>query len=181
MLVSHDRALLREVCDEFWLVARGEVQPFDGDLDDYQKWLLDVSRAAAKGQPLPAPPKAAVADAVELPKPAATAPGHKGAGTRPQAGAGHGRDDRKQGAQTRSQLANLTRPLRVEIQQIDGRMEKLAAERAALEQQLATGKRPASEIAETGRRLNHIAAEVGQLEERWLQLQSELEAMQAGA
>ena len=181
MLVSHDRALLREVCDEFWLVARGEVQPFDGDLDDYQKWLLDVSRAAAKGQPLPAPPKAAVADAVELPKPAATAQGHKSVGTRHQAGAGHGRDDRKQGAQTRSQLANLTRPLRVEIQQIDGRMEKLAAERAALEQQLATGKRPAAEIAETGRRLNHIAAEVGQLEERWLQLQSELEAMQAGA
>jgi ABC-type cobalamin/Fe3+-siderophores transport system ATPase subunit len=27
MLVSHDRALLREVCDEFWLVARGEVSP----------------------------------------------------------------------------------------------------------------------------------------------------------
>jgi ATP-binding cassette subfamily F protein 3 len=49
MLVSHDRALLREVCDEFWLVTRGGVQPFDGDLDDYQRWLLDVSRAAARG------------------------------------------------------------------------------------------------------------------------------------
>ncbi|HNG82383.1 MAG TPA: ATP-binding cassette domain-containing protein, partial [Burkholderiaceae bacterium] len=41
MLVSHDRALLREVCDEFWLVAHGRVEPFDGDLDDYQKWLLE--------------------------------------------------------------------------------------------------------------------------------------------
>jgi ATP-binding cassette subfamily F protein 3 len=51
MLVSHDRALLREVCDEFWLVTRGGVEPFDGDLDDYQRWLLDVSRATAKGQP----------------------------------------------------------------------------------------------------------------------------------
>ena len=30
MLVSHDRALLRSVCDEFWMVGRGQVQPFDG-------------------------------------------------------------------------------------------------------------------------------------------------------
>src|SRR5205085_10272248 len=53
MLVSHDRALLREVCDEFWLVAKGAVLPFDGDLDDYQKWLLETSRAVARGQPAP--------------------------------------------------------------------------------------------------------------------------------
>src|SRR4029079_8862213 len=44
MLVSHDRALLRAVCDEFWLVGRGKVSPFDGDLDDYQKYLLDESK-----------------------------------------------------------------------------------------------------------------------------------------
>ncbi|NMG53520.1 ABC-F family ATP-binding cassette domain-containing protein [Aromatoleum aromaticum] len=44
MLVSHDRALLRAVCDEFWLVARGGVEPFDGDLDDYQRYLLDEAR-----------------------------------------------------------------------------------------------------------------------------------------
>ncbi|MGN6649082.1 ABC-F family ATP-binding cassette domain-containing protein, partial [Trinickia sp.] len=39
MLVSHDRALLRAVCDEFWLVTKGGVEPFDGDLDDYQQFL----------------------------------------------------------------------------------------------------------------------------------------------
>jgi ATP-binding cassette subfamily F protein 3 len=44
MLVSHDRALLRAVCDEFWLVGRGEIKPFDGDLDDYQQYLLDESK-----------------------------------------------------------------------------------------------------------------------------------------
>jgi ATP-binding cassette subfamily F protein 3 len=44
MLVSHDRALLRSVCDEFWLVSRGGVGPFDGDLDDYQRYLLDEAR-----------------------------------------------------------------------------------------------------------------------------------------
>ncbi|TCT04812.1 ATP-binding cassette subfamily F protein 3 [Paralcaligenes ureilyticus] len=44
MLVSHDRALLRAVCDEFWLVSRGGMKDFDGDLDDYQVYLLDEAR-----------------------------------------------------------------------------------------------------------------------------------------
>ncbi len=44
MLVSHDRALLRSVCDEFWLVGRGGIAPFDGDLDDYQRYLLDEAK-----------------------------------------------------------------------------------------------------------------------------------------
>jgi ATP-binding cassette subfamily F protein 3 len=44
MLVSHDRALLRSVCDEFWMVSTGGVEPFDGDLDDYQRYLLDESK-----------------------------------------------------------------------------------------------------------------------------------------
>ncbi|KJK22700.1 ABC transporter [Burkholderiaceae bacterium 16] len=44
MLVSHDRALLRAVCDEFWLVTQGGVEPFDGDLDDYQQFLRDEAR-----------------------------------------------------------------------------------------------------------------------------------------
>ncbi|WP_300317668.1 ATP-binding cassette domain-containing protein [Accumulibacter sp.] len=44
MLVSHDRSLLRSVCDEFWLVSRGGVDDFTGDLDDYQRYLLDEAR-----------------------------------------------------------------------------------------------------------------------------------------
>ena len=44
MLVSHDRALLRSVCDSFWLVSRGDVSDFDGDLDDYQQFLLDEAK-----------------------------------------------------------------------------------------------------------------------------------------
>ena len=44
LLVSHDRALLRSVCDEFWLVSHGRVSDFDGDLDDYQKHLLDEAK-----------------------------------------------------------------------------------------------------------------------------------------
>ena len=44
MLVSHDRALLRSVCDEFWLVSKGGIGPFDGDLEDYQRYLLDEAK-----------------------------------------------------------------------------------------------------------------------------------------
>jgi ATP-binding cassette, subfamily F, member 3 len=179
MLVSHDRALLRETCDEFWLVANGSVEPFDGDLDDYQKWLLDVSRAAAKGQPAPPVPKAAA----PAPPPAAVPTGPKKSAS---AAAAHKagpaavapRDDRKNSAQARSQLANRTRPLRTEIQQIDARLAALANERSELEAKLARGKLPGPDIADIGRTLNHGAAEVARLEERWLQLQSELEVMQ---
>src|SRR5690349_8676284 len=39
IVVSHDRGLLRSVCDQFWLVADGVVQDYDGDLDDYATWL----------------------------------------------------------------------------------------------------------------------------------------------
>ncbi len=46
MLVSHDRSLLRSVCDEFWLVSHGGIEPFDGDLDDYQRYLLDEAKRA---------------------------------------------------------------------------------------------------------------------------------------
>jgi len=58
-------------------------------------------------------------------------------------------------------------------------MAKLAAERAELEALLAGGKRPRDEIADAGRRLNHIAAEVAVLEERWLALHEEIDALGA--
>jgi len=40
VLVSHARFLLSSVCDEFYLVDSGAVSSFDGDLDDYKKWLF---------------------------------------------------------------------------------------------------------------------------------------------
>ncbi|WP_027598177.1 ATP-binding cassette domain-containing protein [Pseudomonas sp. MOIL14HWK12:I2] len=41
LVVSHDRHLLKSTTDEFLLVADGKVQAFDGDLDDYSRWLVD--------------------------------------------------------------------------------------------------------------------------------------------
>lgn len=39
IMVSHDRAMLRATCDQFLIVADGQVREFDGDLDDYKQWL----------------------------------------------------------------------------------------------------------------------------------------------
>ena len=71
VMVSHDRHLIGLVCDTYWRVADGVVEPFAGDLDEYAAWLR--SRPAAQGTrqrmaeaapaptPTPAPPQAAVA------------------------------------------------------------------------------------------------------------------------
>ena len=195
MLVSHDRSLLREVCDEFWLVTSGGVLPFDGDLDDYQKWLLDVSRANARGLPapalpgyLPASPAAPAAPPEPVRPAAAPAATAKAVARATAAGASapgtFKRDERKQGAQSRSQAANRSRPLRNEVAQIDARMAVLGSERSQLEAQmaggnLAGGKLSGTDIAENGRRLNHLSAELARLEERWLDLQTEIEAITA--
>ncbi|HTP74994.1 MAG TPA: ATP-binding cassette domain-containing protein [Burkholderiaceae bacterium] len=179
MLVSHDRALLREVCDEFWLVVDGGVEELDADLDEYQRWLLEVARARARGGEAPTRPgrattvaqtaAAAVADTPKAPKVSTPATTNS-----------NRRDDRKQQAQSRALLANRTRPLRLEVTQIDGRLEKLGTEKAELEAALVAGAVPGAEMAEHGRRLNHIAAETAMLEERWLALHAEIESITTG-
>jgi ATP-binding cassette subfamily F protein 3 len=47
VVVSHDRHLLKSTTDEFLLVAEGRVVPFDGDLDDYARWLVDYRQRQA--------------------------------------------------------------------------------------------------------------------------------------
>ncbi len=54
LLISHDPHLIETCADRLWLVANGRVQPYDGDMDDYRKLLLDerqpqggAARAAA--------------------------------------------------------------------------------------------------------------------------------------
>jgi ATP-binding cassette subfamily F protein 3 len=46
LVVSHDRHLLRSVTDSFLLVANGQMQVFDGDLDDYRQWLAENKKSA---------------------------------------------------------------------------------------------------------------------------------------
>ena len=54
LVVSHDRHLLKSTTDNFLLVADGLVQEFDGDLDDYARWLVDyrLRNAPASNTPV---------------------------------------------------------------------------------------------------------------------------------
>jgi ATP-binding cassette, subfamily F, member 3 len=49
VIVSHDRFLIDATCDRLWLVAGGAVKPFDGDLDDYTKLILQARRTSKSG------------------------------------------------------------------------------------------------------------------------------------
>jgi ATP-binding cassette, subfamily F, member 3 len=55
IIVSHDRHLLRNTVNEFLLVADGKVSEFDGDLEDYYKWLLQERQTQAAAEEKYAP------------------------------------------------------------------------------------------------------------------------------
>jgi ATP-binding cassette subfamily F protein 3 len=183
MLVSHDRALLRAVCDEFWMVSRGGVEPFDGDLDDYQRYLLDEGKrlraeavAAANAAALkPAAVAAPVAEVaapvvVEAPAVVAKAP----AVAKPIAS----RDQRKEDAQLRKDINEKKRPLKKEMDSVEKSMAALESEKTALHDKLATPLPPA-DIAEAGKRLKAVEDELAEREVRWLELTEAMDAIEA--
>jgi ATP-binding cassette, subfamily F, member 3 len=67
ILITHDRSLMELVADRLWLAADGTVKPFDGDMDEYAKFVLDrakqsvkptqVAREPAKAEPAATPKK----------------------------------------------------------------------------------------------------------------------------
>ncbi len=182
MLVSHDRALLRSVCDEFWMVSRGGVEPFDGDLDDYQKYLLDESkrlREEAKNADRAASAPKAIANSVhkkDVPAPSVAEKTVK-IPTKAEDTLDY-RSQRKQDAQSRQGQQEKTRPLKKELEQIDKRMTELQTTKNTLEERL-TQPMPPAEIADNGKRLKAATDEIAKLEERWLEVSSELEALTA--
>jgi ATP-binding cassette subfamily F protein 3 len=163
MLVSHDRALLREVCDEFWLVAGGQLKPFDGDLDDYQRWLVEQAREQSRqssrepSRESTRPPAAA--------KPVAAAPA-----ARPQ-------EDRKAAAAARQQRTEQLKPLRKELNRVDNRLGVLMHDREALEATIAKPDLSPEQRADQGKRLKQIGDEIETLEARWLELSTQLDVL----
>ncbi|AMM26269.1 ABC-F family ATP-binding cassette domain-containing protein [Variovorax sp. PAMC 28711] len=153
MLVSHDRALLRSVCDEFWMVGRGAVTDFDGDLDDYQRYLLDeAKRQREEAKVATRQASASTSTAV---KPIVSTGGDASAGKKPD-----------------------LKPLQREIAKIDERLVAVGTEKAVLEARLAHSL-PPLDLAEAGKRLKAINEEIGTLEERWMAVSGELEALVA--
>jgi ATP-binding cassette subfamily F protein 3 len=171
MLVSHDRALLREVCDEFWLVTDGAVKPFDGDLDDYQKWLLEQSREASREQSKGDKAKRKRDAAAGAPAPAAT-PAVSTAST-----AARGAQDRKAGASARQQRSDDLKPLRKELSGIDSQLAALHGERARVENGMTADGLTPMQRAEQGKRMKTIGDEIEALEARWLDISTRLDAM----
>jgi ATP-binding cassette subfamily F protein 3 len=153
MLVSHDRALLRAVCDEFWMVSRGGIEPFDGDLDDYQRYLLDEGkrlRAEAVAEANAAAAKPIAAPVVEV----------------------------KPDAQLRKDINEKKRPLKKDQDAVEKTMATLEVEKTALHDKLATALSPA-DIAESGKRLKTVEDELAKLEVRWLELTEAMDSLES--
>ncbi|MDP3853214.1 ABC-F family ATP-binding cassette domain-containing protein [Phenylobacterium sp.] len=73
ILITHDRSLMELVADRLWLAADGSIEPFDGDMDDYAKFVIDRAKQAGKAPsqvkaPEPtAPPKPVIAPKAKVP------------------------------------------------------------------------------------------------------------------
>ncbi|CAI1059863.1 MULTISPECIES: ABC transporter ATP-binding protein [Serratia] len=107
VVVSHDRHLLRSTTDDLYLVHDGQVEQFEGDLDDYQQWLSDLQKQQAQQD---AAPKQDNGNSAQARK-----------------------DQKRREAEFRTQ----TQPLRKQIAKLEQQMDKLGAELAAVEEQLA--------------------------------------------
>jgi ATP-binding cassette, subfamily F, member 3 len=59
ILISHDRHIIETCADELWLVHDGTVKPFDGDMEDYTRLVLDKSRAGRRSAAKAAAPEPA--------------------------------------------------------------------------------------------------------------------------
>ncbi|MBW8467271.1 MAG: ATP-binding cassette domain-containing protein [Thiobacillus sp.] len=168
MLVSHDRALLRAVCDEFWLVSRGGIAPFDGDLDDYQRYLLDMAKQSREAQRQ---------EQKDLQRGNAAAPAVVAVAA-PAPAANRSPEQRKQDSQRRQQLAEQLRPLKKELEQNEKRTAALSQQKNQLEARLSQPASP-KDMADAGRELKMVNDEIDALELRWLDLTEQIEGASA--
>jgi ATP-binding cassette subfamily F protein 3 len=150
VLVSHDRALLKTVCDGFQLVADGRARPFDGDLDDYLAWLTSRRNA-------------------NMTNPADEEPSGKQERLQARAAA----------QEERQALLARRRPLVKESSRLEKSLEETRNELQRVEAELADPALYSTGTAERIRGLTvrqaELAARLGSAEERWLELQIELE------
>ncbi|VVE29023.1 ABC transporter [Pandoraea communis] len=158
ILVSHDRHLLRATTDQFLLVAGGEVQPFDGDLDDYRDWLLQHA----------ADQRAAARDA------------SSGNGEGSDGADGVNRKDQKRAeAQERQRLSQLRKPLQRKIEKLEQSIAKLSDEKARLDAILADSStyedaRKAL-LTDSLKQQADVTAKLSDVEAEWLEAQEAIE------
>lgn len=151
VLVSHDRHLLGLVCDDFWRVADGEVVHFDGDLDDYARWLRHRNQGDN-------PDKA----------------GHKdNAGNRPNA-----QERRRAAARDRERTRDLRKRLKQlekKMEGVDSHLQEI--EHTLADPAIYQG--PTAALAELGREQGEWRQRKERLENEWLELGEMLESQPA--
>ena len=153
VVVSHDRHLLRNTVEEFYLVHDKQVEEFKGDLDDYQKWLTEQnSQSTTKS----AEEKADTENA-------------------------NSSQNRKEQKRREAELRQQTAPLRKKITQLEEKMNKLSEQLAEIENSLADSELYNAENKEKLTALLAQQVEVKKtlekLEVDWLEAQEALEAM----
>lgn len=158
LLVSHDRHLLRTTVDNFWIVADGAVQEFDGDLEDYRDWLAQRNandRAQAREQ-------AQQANAGDEPSP-------------------DRKTQRRLEAEERQRISALRKPLEKKLVTLEAQMDKAANRLRELDALIAdpdlysdARRNERLKVLEEHGELNKRH---GELEEQWLALQEELETI----
>ncbi|MFC3607639.1 ATP-binding cassette domain-containing protein [Stutzerimonas tarimensis] len=153
LVVSHDRHLLKSTTDEFLLVAEGQVVPFEGDLDDYARWLVDFRSRQAQAQ--------------------------VAAGSTEGADRTDKRAQRQAAAALRQQLA----PHKREADKLEKALGKLHEKLATLETRLGDSALYEAARKDELRQLLAEQAELkvreGELEEAWLMALERLEVLQA--
>ena len=151
VLVSHDRALLRTVCDDFRLVCDGNVEEFDGAIEDYIAWLAARRAANAAGQGTGAQDKAAR------------------------------RKARESAAADRQARLTARRPLLKETEKLEKDLARWQQEKQQIDQQLADPAfytQPDPEKLRTlTTRQQELAASMEASEQRWLDVHAELETI----
>ncbi len=154
VLVSHDRYLLRASTDSLLLVADGACAPFDGDLDDYRDWLQARRRQAEERSP-------------EAPMAISR------------------REQRRVEAQARNRLSAQRKPLEGQLHEVERELERLGGDRERLETLLADPKLYEPESRERLQACLRdqalVGAQLQEAEERWLELQAQLEALASNA
>ena len=155
LLVSHDRALIRDTTDELWLVADGKLSVYADDLDTYTRWLAQFRQQ----QHLALRASQATLD------------------SRADAGKPDAKTQRRQAAEQRQRLA----PLKKQIERMEQQLARLQTELQAIEQELAdTGiysPERKLELKELLGRQSLCKQQIGELEEQWLEANEELEVL----
>ena len=152
VLVSHDRALLRTVCDDFRLVCDGKVEEFDGAIEDYITWLA-ARRAANAG-------------------------GSNTAVTQDKAAR---REARESAAADRQARLAARRPLLKEAEKLDKDLARWQLEKQQIDTQLAdpafyTSPDP-SQLRTLTVKQQQLAGDIDAAEHRWLEIHAELESI----